>query len=244
VVANASIQHIAVGRYSQAKNEKITLIDLNILEKQFLKIIEDKISVKEFESWLYENQKSISNEVSSGLYEELILINYNSTESKHNLSKLLKIDFEKLELYQIQQQIIDGIENQDANIQMVKYELDVYELDFISYDFVIGGIAFRMHNPFKIENFVNLNNTKREKIFTNLFGNGAHFLNSIIRSIDSKYFRIYNFKKHEQIDRMTDTKIIQTKHDEYKIRINGHLCYIKKDYINNEMKGAWLSQEK
>ena len=226
-------------RYSQAIR-KAALIKLASVEKKYLEIIEAKISIKAFELWLYENQEEISLESSLEFYEELIQINFNSTESKHNLSKAIGIDFEKLELYQLQELIINTIENKDTNIKKVNYELDLYELSHISFDFSIGKLAFRMHNPFQIENFVNLSDDEREGIFSNLFGSEIQFLNSILSSINSKNFRIYNLKKHEQVDRMTDTKIIQTKEDEYKIRINRHLCYIKKEYIKQQMKGAWL----
>ena len=216
------------------------MIRLNTVEKKYLEIIEGKTSIKEFELWLYDSQEIISSDLSVELYEELIQINFNSPELKHTLSKTINIDFEKLELYQIQQLINKALENQNTNIQKVKYELDVYELSHISFDFSIGDIAFRLHNPFEIKNFINLNDSEREQVFFNQFGSGNQFLNSIFGSIDSNDFRIYNMKKHEQLDRMTDTKIIQTKEDEYKMRINGHLCYIKKKYIKEQMKGAWL----
>ena len=216
------------------------MINLNTVEKKYLEIIEDKTSIKDFENWLYKNQEEISSNSSLELYEELIQINYNSTESKHILSKVINIDFEKLELYQIQQLIINAIESQETNIKRVNYELDVYEMSHISFDFSIGGVAFRMHNPFKLLNFVNLENEEREFEFSSQFGDGLQFLNSILNSLETDDFRVYNYKEHEQVDRMTNTKIILTKEDEYKVRINGHLCYINKNYIKEQMKGAWL----
>jgi hypothetical protein len=89
-------------------------------------------------------------------------------------------------------------------------------------------------------NFVNLENEEREFKFSSQFGDELQFLNSILNSLDTDDFRVYNYKKHEQVDIMTNTQIILTKEDEYKIRINGHLCYIKKNYIKEQMKGAWL----
>jgi hypothetical protein len=216
------------------------LINLNIAEKRYLEIIEDKTSIKDFEHWLYKNQEEISSDSSFELYEELIQINYNSSESKHILSKVINIDFEKLELYQIQQLIINATESQETNIKRVNYELDVYEMSHICFDFSIGGVAFRMHNPFKILNFVNLENEEREFKFSSQFGDELQFLNSILNSLDTDDFRGYSYKKHEQVDTMTNTQIILTKEYEYKIRINRHLCYIKKNYIKEQMKGAWL----
>ncbi len=216
------------------------MIKLSTAEKKYLEIIEDKTSIKDFEKWLYDNQRKISSDSSEELYEELIQINYNSSESKHILSKVINIDFEKLELYQIQQIIKNAIESQDTNINRVNYELDVYEMSHISFDFSIGKVAFRMHNPFNILNFASLEDEERELEFSSKFGDGKQFLNSILNSIETEDFRVYNSKKNEQVDTMTTTKIIRTKEDEYKVRINGHLCYIKKNYIKEQMKGAWL----
>jgi hypothetical protein len=122
----------------------------------------------------------------------------------------------------------------------VNYKIDVYELGFISFDFIIGTLKFRMHNPFKIENFVKLTDVERENIFSSNFGSEKQFLNSLFESIGTSNFRVHNFKKHEQTDPMTETKLIQTKEDEYKIQINGHFCHINKEYIKKRMKKAWL----
>ena len=135
---------------------------------------------------------------------------------------------------------MDAIESQETTIKRVNYELDAYELSHISFDFSVGGIAFRMHNPFRILNFVNLENEEREFEFSSQFGNGLQFLNSILNSLETDNFRVYNYKKHEQVDTITNTKIILTKEDEYKVMINGHLCYINKNYIKEQMQGAWL----
>jgi len=197
------------------------LIEISALENKYLDILEEKISIEEFE-------------------EELIQINYKTKESKHILSNTLNIDFEKLELYQIQELIEKELESENIKLRNVNYEIDLYDLGYISFDFQINSLILRMHNPFKIENFVKLSDAEREKIFSDSFGSERGFLKSLLDSIGTDNFRVFNFKKHEQTDHMTEAKIIRTKEDEYKIWISGHFCHINKEYIKQQMKKAWL----
>ena len=215
------------------------MIEINTYEEKFLEILKGESSLADFENWLYKNEELLTTGLPSEIYNDLILLNYNTKESKHELAKVLDVDYEKLELYEIQQ-IIENELKQEPTLNSVNYELDIYELAFISYDFQIGSLKFRMHNPFEMENFANLTDAERERIFSENFGSGKQFLKYLIDSIGSENFRVHNWKKYEQTDSMTETKIIQTKESEYKILINGHHCYIKKEYIKQKMKKAWL----
>lgn len=215
------------------------MIKINTYEEKFLEILKGKSTLTDFENWLYQNEEILTTELSSEIYNDLILLNYNTKESKYELARALEVDYEKLELYEIQQTIANELK-QKPTLNSVNYEIDVYELDFISYDFQIGSLKFRMHNPFEIENFPNLTNAERERIFYENFGSGEQFLKYLIDSIGSKDFRVHNWKKFEQTDSMTEMNIIQTKESEYKLLINSHYCYIKKEYIKQKMKKAWI----
>lgn len=216
------------------------MIELTTLESKFLDILERIISLEEFESWLYNNQEVISIEATPEIYDELIQINYKTKEAKHDLAKTLNIDYEQLELFQIQELIKKELEKKDVGLNKVHYELDAYDLGYISFDFQIGELSFRMHNPFNIENFVKLIDAKREETFSKKFGNGKLFLRSLLNSIGTEYFRIWNNKKNELTDQMTASKERRTKEDEFGISLNAHYCYIKKEYIKSQMKKDWL----
>ena len=215
------------------------MIEINTYEEKFLDILNGKCSLEKFENWLYKNEVMLTNQLPSQIYNELILLNYKTKESKHDLAKALDIDYEKLELYEIQHIIKNELEKEPI-LNSVRYEIDVYELAFISFDFEIGTLKFRMHNPFIIENFTKLTDAERENMFSEQFGSGREFLKSILDSIGTENFRVHNWKKYEQTDNMSETKTKQTKEDEYKILINGHFCHIKKEYIKKRMKKAWL----
>jgi len=215
------------------------LIEINTYEEKFLDILNGESSLEKFENWLYKNEVMLTTQLTREMYNELILLNYKTKESKHDLAKILDIDYEKLELYEIQNIIKNELEKKPI-FNSVNYEIDVYELAFISFDFEIGTLKFRMHNPFKMENFAKLTDAEREKIFSENFGSGKEFLNSILDSIGTESFRVHNWKKYEQTDSMTETKVLQTKDDEYKMIVNGHYCYINKDYIKQKMGKAWL----
>lgn len=215
------------------------MIVINTYEKKFLDILKGESSIAEFENWLYKNEEELTKKLPSEIYNDLILVNYKTKESKHDLAKALNIDFEKLELYEVQCLLKNEIGNK-PNLNNVNYEIDLYELDFISFDFEIGTLKFRMHNPFEIKNFTELTNEERKRIFAEKFGSAKRFLESLLDSIETNNFRVHNWKKHEQTDSMTEAKLTQTKKDEYKLIINGHFCHIKKEYIANKMKEAWL----
>jgi len=215
------------------------LIEINTYEEKFLDILKGVSSLAKFEKWLYKNEEVLTSQLQSEIYNDLILLNYKTKESKHELAKALNIDYEILELYEIQR-ILKSELQEEPILNNVKYEIDVYELDFISFDFQIGTVKFRMHNPFKMENFASLNDAERVNCFFEQFGSGKLFLNSLLSSIGTKHLRVHNWKKYEQTNIMTETKIIQTKEDEYKILISGHYCYINKEYIKDKMKRAWL----
>lgn len=215
------------------------MIEVSIYEEKFLEILSGKISIEIFENWIYENEKNLPAQLPGEIYNELLLIDYRTKESKYDLAKALNIDYEKLELYEIQQLIKTELENEPI-LNRVNYEIDAYELGFILLDFEIGALKFRMHNPFKIETFAELNDEERENIFASNFGSGKQFLKYLLDSIGTDNFRVHNWMKHEQTDSMTETKLMQTRDDEYKIRMNGHFCHIKKEYIKRRMKKAWL----
>ncbi len=215
------------------------MIKINTYEEKFLDILKGQSSIEEFENWLYTSEEVLTTELPIEIYNELILLNYKTKESKHELARALDIDHEKLELYEIQQ-LINNELKQKPILNSVNYEIDLYELSFISFDFQVGTLKFRMHNPFKINRFANLTNEEREDKFSENFGSGEQFLQSLHDAIGTKNFRVHNWKKYEQTDSMTETKMIQTKDDEYKILICGHYCFINKEYIKHKMKKAWL----
>ena len=217
----------------------MTLIKINPYEEKFLNILNGESSLEKFENWLYKNEMMLKSQMPNEIYNELLLLNYKSKESKYDLAKTLDIDYERLELYEIQQLLKNELEKEPI-LKSVNYEIDVYELAFISFDFEIGNLKFRMHNPFKMDKFPKLTDTERENRFLENFGSCKQFLISLIDSIGTDNFRVYNYKKHEQYDNMTATKIMQTKENEYKILINRHYGYINKDYIKQKMKNAWL----
>jgi hypothetical protein len=78
------------------------LIEINIYEQKFLDILKGESSVEVFENWLYRNEEMLTTQLPIDVYNELIFLNYKTKESKHDLAKVLDIDFEKLELYEIQ----------------------------------------------------------------------------------------------------------------------------------------------
>lgn len=186
------------------------------------------------------NELEIDTIFGKKLYLELIQINYKLKEAKLDLAKCLNIDFEKLELYEIQNLIEEELKKQNISLNDVKYEINYYDLYHISFNFKIDNLSIRMHNPFKIDNIATLNYEQIENSFKEQFGNVEEFLKSLSGSISTNNFRIINYKRHEQTDVMTKTLLMETKQNEYKISISNFSGFLNKNYIKSKMKNAWL----
>jgi hypothetical protein len=64
------------------------VIELNEIESQYLNLVIDKISIRDFENWVY-NSKWLENELTSDEYTELISLNYNNPSAKYEVGKIL-----------------------------------------------------------------------------------------------------------------------------------------------------------
>ena len=194
-----------------------------------------------FEEWIYQNPALIEKELDKDTYEALILLNYQSKECKHELAKMLDIDFERMECYQIQKLLTSTLINETISLNSVRYELDVYDLNYINFSFAVEGITFYMHNPFHISDFSKLDSAEKESAFKSRFGDVRNFLESLIDALSTTELRVVNSKSTEQLDTITEGKLWRTKDDELRLIINNHHCFIKKKYIKTKMGNAWLT---
>lgn len=105
---------------------------------QFLKFLNDEISIEDFEQWIY-TESSLEEELGDNYYLELIEFNFHKSAAKYELSKIINniIGEGEIYLYQINQ-ILDSIEeglksNQDllATSLIKTYDLYCDGLDFL-----------------------------------------------------------------------------------------------------------------
>ncbi len=58
------------------------MIHLNEIERKYLELKKKSIQTSGFEKWVYENEIIIRNVYSDSVYDELIILDYNSKHSK------------------------------------------------------------------------------------------------------------------------------------------------------------------
>jgi hypothetical protein len=74
-------------RYICQQEEK--MIELNEIESKYLNLMEDEISIKEFENWI-NKAKWLESELDEDEYKDLLSVNYNTPSSKNKIGKILK----------------------------------------------------------------------------------------------------------------------------------------------------------
>lgn len=123
---NPQTQHRAAhsGVPTLAVNKE--MIEINELESKYLDLMEGKISIKEFERWVY-SSKWLEIELSENEYTDLISLNYNTPSSKYEIRKILKErfdegKFEAIKIIHLLDSIIDRDGNEEASL-MRMYDL-------------------------------------------------------------------------------------------------------------------------
>ena len=211
-----------------------------IIEQQFFKLFEKEISVEQFESWIYKQEDHLVKSNSAEYFESLLIINYKSKEAKHELEKLINPNFINLYKNKIANDINKSLQYKCNQIHDVEYVLYYDDLGNSNYHFKIGEIHYVMHSPFKTLNSTRLSEAERAKRFTTKFGNPSIFLNCILESLETENARLYNLKLAENYDIIEDAKYRIASGDEYKLIVERNMIFLKKDYLNNQMKNTWL----
>jgi len=204
---------------------------LNNIEEKFLKLYRGEITEKDFERWIYENEIIFSKD----LYEDLIILNYNSTETKHELAKLLEINFEKLIRAEIKGKLDQILKSEKLVLQEVESMMNHYDTMTHDFSMKIGDVYFCINCPFEITNINKLSRKEKENSFIEKFKNPRLFLNVIKDSLSTESIRI----RHSKITMEFDKKMRQTQKDEYRLLMSSTTMFIKKEYLLKKMKKAW-----
>jgi hypothetical protein len=109
------------------------VIELTEIESKYFELVENNISLKEFENWVY-NSRFLEHELNENEYLDLISLNYNTPSCIYELGKILtdKIDkgkFEKKRMCKILNSIADRDGSEAKNL-------------ILCYDLYCKGYAF------------------------------------------------------------------------------------------------------
>ncbi len=113
------------------------------LKKMVFKTIEDHLPLKEFETWLYD-QEDLSNQIGEDLILELFTFNYNQNGAKYAFKNTFLNCFDKEEfmLWKVKTNLQDLIDGRETRERILN---DFY---WIGYDDVpcIQGLGYYMYN--------------------------------------------------------------------------------------------------
>jgi len=218
-------------------------LTLRNVEHQFYQLRKEKLNIKEFETWIYQNELSIKEQYSASVYDDLILLNYNNDHAKYDLAKILEIDYRKLELYELRRNI-NSISNTGKN-ELNEISHDLYDSIYdphsrVLFRFKIGKIRMGINYPFLYtQDFTNLSKPERNLLFKEQFKKPIKFLKIVLEKVESNEFRIVVLENLESVDNIDYTETICGSKDDIMFYIGKQRILMNKEVLKLNMKRHW-----
>lgn len=148
------------------------MIELNEIESKYFDLMGEKISVKEFENWVYET-KWLESELTEDEYTDLISLNYGTSNSKYEIGKILRDrfdegKFESVKMVELLTSIIerDGKEGESLTRMYDLYCRGYYFLE----DLGLGiGLFIEVPNKFGVEYYHELNEKQKKELVNSVY---------------------------------------------------------------------------
>jgi len=148
------------------------MIELNEIESKYLDLMGKKISIKEFENWVYESNW-LENELTEDEYTDLISLNYGTPSSIYEVGKILRErfdegKFESVKMIELLNSIIerDGKEGKSLTRMYDLYCKGYYFLE----DLGLGiGLFVEVPNKYGVEYYHELNEKQKKKIVDSVY---------------------------------------------------------------------------
>ena len=148
------------------------MIELNEIESKYFDLMDEKISVKEFENWVYET-KWLEKELTEDEYIDLISLNYGTPSSKYEIGKILKErfdegKFESVKMIELLSSIIerDGKEGESLTKMYDLYCRGYYFLE----DLGLGiGLFIEVPNKYGVEYYHELNEKQKNELVNSVY---------------------------------------------------------------------------
>jgi hypothetical protein len=148
------------------------MIELNEIESQYFNLIENKISVKEFENWVY-HSKWLEEELEEEEYIDLISLNYGAPSSKYEIGKILKDrydkgKFEAVKMIELLNSIIER-DNKEGESLKRMYDLYCEGYNFLE-DLGLGiGLFIEVPNKYGVIYYHELNESQKKVIIDSVY---------------------------------------------------------------------------
>lgn len=219
------------------------MIKLNEIELQYLELRMKSIQIADFEKWVYMNEVLIRKTYSNSVYDDLIILDYESRQSKSILAKLLAIDFEKLEKYQLQEVLIKLIESDNLDIGEIshnKYD-SVYDPHYrSSFGFKINQIRISINNPFDFgKGFNELENEGRAREFKKRFKSPKKFFEMLLDELESQNLKVVVFENLEDVGSNDYVQKVSGSKEDILLFIDRYRVMVNKKILNLKMQEYW-----
>lgn len=148
------------------------MIRLNEIESKYFSLTEDKISIKEFEEWVYQS-KWLEGDFSRDEYLDLISLDLNTPSAKYEIGKIFKnkIDegkFQKIKFLNLLESIIerDGKEGESL-AKMYDLYCDGY---YFLQDLGLGiGLEIEVPTGFGVNYYHELNADQKKRLIDSVY---------------------------------------------------------------------------
>ena len=158
------VERRCIPSFVSGQQEQNKMIELNKIESQFFNLLDDKISISDFEKWVYKSEW-LENELEADEYVDLISLNYGTSSAKYEIGKILKGrisqgNYETVKMIELLNSIIerDGKEGKSLSAMYDFYCKGYYFLE----DLGVGiGIFIEVSPKYK-EEYSNLSIKEQE----------------------------------------------------------------------------------
>lgn len=219
------------------------MIELNEIEHKFLELRSKSISIEDFENWVYENESLIKRVSSESIYDELIIFNYKTVHSKVALPKILAINYERLESFQLQEVLIKLINSSEFELENITHDIydSVYDAySRLSFGFEINGFGIYLNNPFNFgKAFIDLSDDDKCEKFKIKFKNSKFFFKFILEELESSSLKLVTNERLESLDGIDYSREFSGLKSDLLIFINGHRIIMDKAFLLLKMKEYW-----
>jgi len=148
------------------------MIELNEIESNYLDLMNEKISVKEFENWVY-SLNWLENELTEDEYTDLISLNYRNSGSKYEVGLILKdrLNEAKFETVKIVELLTSIIERNGKEGEALE---KMYNLYCDGYYFLEGlglgvGLFVAVPNKYGVEYYHELNEQQKKELVNSAY---------------------------------------------------------------------------
>jgi len=225
-------------KYIDSINKEIEF-ELNPVEEKYVELKSKIISISDFEKWVYDKEELIKGYYNQSIYDDLIILQYQNTEAKSELTKILNIDFRKLELSSINRYLVKLITSNREIANVVCNDSHDYRNYLFSFN--LEGISIGLLNPFKLINYhYDMDNNLRVIEFKERFRNPNKLFSILKAELNTENVRLVIKEEIADVHLNHYREAYSGNNEEIYITIQEHRMILNREFIKTKMVKYWL----